>query len=83
MKPTGFRLTLRRLMVMITVIAVYLTIYRGLVYRDIFRSSARHPEQVEEHYGHMDRFCSFVFEPANRLDRMLRPWYWSMPTSIY
>ena len=82
MKP-GSQITLRRLMVTVVFVALYLTIYRVLVYRDLFHGSTRHKHQCVELYSHLPRFCAFLFEPANRLDRAIRPSYWSNPSSDF
>ena len=83
MKPPGFRITVRRLIVAIVFVALYLAIYRALVFRDLFHGSTRHQAQVVECYSHVPRLCSVLFEPANQLDRAIRPSYWSTPSSVF
>ncbi len=83
MKPPSLRITVRRLMIAVVFVAFYLAIYRALVYRDLFHGSTRHQAQVIECYSYLPRFCTFLFEPANRLDRASRPSYWSTPSSVF
>lgn len=82
MKLLSLRITVRRLMIAIVFVAFYLAIYRALVYRDLFHSSTRHQNQCVELYSHVSRFCSVLFDPANRLDRAIRPSFWSTPSSV-
>jgi hypothetical protein len=70
-------------MVAVAVLAVYLASYHALVYRDIRANSGRYPGQVHEMYGHAFRICGYLFAPANRLDRALRPRYWAVPSCVY
>jgi hypothetical protein len=70
-------------MVAMAVVAVYLASYRALVSRDIMVNSDRYPTQVHESYGHAPRLCGYLFAPANRLDRALRPRYWATPACVY
>jgi hypothetical protein len=83
MKPPDFRITVRRLMIAMVFVAFYLATYRALVYRDLFHGSTRHQSQVVECYSYLPRSCSVLFEPANRLDRAIRPSYWSTPSSVF
>jgi hypothetical protein len=83
MKPPDFRMTLPRLMLAIVFVAFYLAIYRALVYRDLFHGSTRHQNECVELYSHVHGFCSVLFDPANRLDRAIRPSYWSTPSSVF
>ena len=83
MKPPRLRITAQRLMVAMVFVAFDLATYRALVYRNLFHGSTRHPAQVVECYSYLPRLCTVVFDPANRLDRAIRPFYWSSPSSAY
>ena len=83
MKLPGFQITVRRLMVAMVFVALYLATYRALVYRDLFHGSTRHQAQVVECYSYVPWICTVLFDPANRLDRAIRPKYWSTPSSVF
>ena len=83
MRPPRIRITTGRLMVAMAVLAVYLASYRALVSCDIRSGAGRYSNQLDEFYIHAPRFCGYLFAPANRLDRALRPRYWEVPACVY
>ena len=83
MRTPGVRITTGRLTVAMAVIAVHLASYCALVSRDIMVKSDRYPTQVHESYGLAPRICGYLFAPANRLDRALRPRYWAVPACVF
>jgi hypothetical protein len=83
MRLAGVRITTRRLMAAMLLIAVYFASYRALVTPSIYQESQRYRDQVGESYRCAPRLCTIIFAPANRLDRTLRPGYWAKPACVW
>jgi len=67
------------LVLALVLVVAYLSSYLTLVGKDDYYYSERFPYQSVERYSCCDSLARDIFAPLNRVDRLVRPGYWTRP----